>query len=89
MSGVGWTKVSETDYEARVVGLCRDCKHWLDADDAKRLGAKDWRICDRAEEPGKAKLVGYGNQQSWLATAPDFGCVQFEGRESQKATVLE
>lgn len=70
-------------------GLCKDCKFWNVASDLKD---DNMCICDRAnakqgepEDPNtKAYADGVDGWSSWLKTAPDFGCIQFEARDNSK-----
>ncbi len=72
------------------LGLCRDCHHWV----GFRFFPEGWRVCDIAATAGNlptehvpsgalALAMGWSEdnadaQDAELATAPDYGCVQFQ-----------
>lgn len=77
------------------VGRCETCEHWW-ADELSATTHEipgGWRFCQRAlaNEEGKrddssqlavpaGQVTIYGNKTASLATAPSFGCVQWEAK---------
>jgi hypothetical protein len=69
-------------------GRCATCKWWLEQEFA---AVNSWRICDLTvlrggDAPKYPESRAYAEDaesyRAWLVTAPDFGCVQWERKES-------
>lgn len=71
------------------MGLCKDCKHWDHPNEKYWGGCVLTRSNTLSEDPRSLALAyGYDDDMSAalmcpaeLATAPDFGCNQFEAKE--------
>lgn len=74
------------------VGLCRDCKHWTsrygdDVLDFAPFMPIGQNVCDlmttySASLQHETKAAAYNGEEygsSYVFTAPDFGCVMFDG----------
>ena len=67
--------------EYPVCGWCRDCRWWqLPPSGYNLMVRKPWGDCARSNEPGSL-FETYSDDWSCVATAPTFGCIQYEPRE--------
>lgn len=75
-----------------MTGRCKDCRHWgAGGWDGEEMFEERWRECGLAEVRSEkwdlvrnplALFRGHGGDMaSYVFTAPDFGCVQFEPKE--------
>ena len=64
---------------------CKNCKHW---GDTTPLWIPDYhgaclRITPRSGDPALIDNQGFASEDAVLYTAPDFGCVLFENKETE------
>lgn len=72
---------------AYAIGPCADCRFWESPQGAtaKDLQNPTWGDCAKAREPDARMIFdpqGWHSDGGAVMTAPDFGCVQFERKES-------
>ena len=70
-------------------GLCKDCKWWVESYSVP-IGLGEWKTCQLTQNEGMEEFthpdslalsMGTGfSSTGALATAPDFGCNQFEAK---------
>lgn len=69
-----------------IMGNCKDCKHWEKNDASYQAGGRGWGQCrmglcyDGVQEVADTLAFASDSEAfaAVLATAPNFGCVQFE-----------
>jgi hypothetical protein len=72
--------VSLGDSAVMIVG-CRSCKWWLkNGPYAKRQGRGECTLTYDKDD-SLAKALDEDDGETWLETAPEFGCVQWEEKE--------
>lgn len=70
-------------------GTCKDCRFWDNSRyDWADTGKSGWGYCELVSSPWEGVVyesnagILDGTSDSLLVTAPDFGCNQFEAKES-------